>query len=180
MSVKNQLSLIKQLLYVREIISCKTIASAAIKNGIKAPNLSKIIKETEKQLGQILFIRTTKGLIPTSTAREISKIADALFEMSNIYQTKYLRLTEPQNLRFFISKGLVVQGLDKICQDFVLSSAQKNADVIISTRHPKNADKMLSVQVKIGDVVTQDIWICAKDIPFAEQIVTSLVLLFQN
>ena len=180
MSVKMRLCFLKELLYIGEIIECATISKAASKNGIKASNLSKLIKDTEKEFNQKLFIRTSTGMAPTKTALEVLKTASAVNEIIKESQTKFLTLKSPENIKIFISQGLNVSGLSEVCPNCILCNDAKAADVIISTQRPENADKLITVEFRIGSNITQNIFICAKDLPGMEQVVTSLVMLFQN
>lgn len=179
MSVKMRLTFLRELLYIREIIECGTISKAALKNGIKASNLSKLIKDAEKEFNQKLFIRTSKGVTPTKAALEILKVANSINEIVKTNQVKFSNPKSPENIKIFISQGLNVGGLGEICPNCILCNNLKTADIIISTQRPENADKMITVEFTIGSNVTQNVFICAKNIPGIEQIVTSLVVLFQ-
>ena len=80
MNIKNYTALIRGILYVQEIIRCKSINKAAEENNIKASNLSIIINNFEKEMGTKLFKRSSKGCIPTKQGYKIAELAVDLKE----------------------------------------------------------------------------------------------------
>lgn len=51
MNIKSSINLIRGILYLHEIIRCKSISRAAEENNMKASNLGIIINDLEKQTG---------------------------------------------------------------------------------------------------------------------------------
>ena len=66
---KNNLSFLRELFALKEVIDAGQIQGAARRNGIKQSNLSKIISDLEAELNTPLLNRSSKGVEPTNTAR---------------------------------------------------------------------------------------------------------------
>ncbi|HAW33469.1 MAG TPA: hypothetical protein DCX19_02375 [Alphaproteobacteria bacterium] len=79
---KANLSFLRELLALKEVIDAGQIQGAARRNGIKQSNLSKIISDLESELNTPLLNRSSKGVEPTNTARllyaDIDNIAKSL------------------------------------------------------------------------------------------------------
>lgn len=87
MSVKSQLSFLKTVLYLTAVIHNGQIRQTAEENGIKASNLSRMIKELEGALGTRLLIRKSTGVEPTAAGLQICEMVQGL-------ETKLERLEE--------------------------------------------------------------------------------------
>ena len=175
-----QICFLKNILYVAQIVEYGTITAVAQKNGLKASNLSKLIKDVEKEFGTLLFIRTNKGLIPTQMALEISKKANEIRVMLDENTKQLLKKNFKTCVKIYISKGLEISDLNRMFSNAVLCSDMKDADVIITTQEPSLVKNMLVIHTKIGDAITQDLWLCAQDTVEAKELVTSVVLRFQH
>ena len=66
---KNNLSFLRELFALKEVIDAGQIQGAARRNGIKQSNLSKIVSDLEAELNTPLLTRSFKGVEPTNTAR---------------------------------------------------------------------------------------------------------------
>ncbi len=66
---KNNLSFLRELFALKEVIDAGQIQGAARRNGIKQSNLSKIVSDLEAELNTPLLTRSPKGVEPTNTAR---------------------------------------------------------------------------------------------------------------
>ena len=89
--MKKNLILLKQLLGLKEVIDAGQIQKAAIKNGFRQSNLSRLITTLENEAGCCLLNRSSSGVTPTNTAQllydEIQKIYDILSEI----QTSFIK-----------------------------------------------------------------------------------------
>lgn len=179
MSVKTQISFLKNLLYIEQIVREGTISRVADKNGLKASNLSKMLKETEKQMGKQLFLRTTHGMVPTKEAKEAALEISRLSKMIDALAQKYCKCACSCNhLKLFISKGLEISASEKMFQKVIKTDKMEDADVIVATEKPPFAESMICVENKIGHQIKQDIFVCAKNtkqaIDFATKIISIL------
>lgn len=164
MSIKSKAILFRNLLYLNEVIQLSQISAAAEKNGIKASNLSKIIKELEDMLQQQLFIRTNSGLIPTDEALKLSKLINQteanfnnLIEKIEYFETKkILYLYTPENIEI---KNLKLFTQKKV----VLCQSADNADVIISYSKPQNHKNLITVENNFGTEFKQKIWVSSSN-----------------
>lgn len=108
MSVKNRLLLLKNLLYFTAIARTGSITRAAAQNGIKAANLSHMMKEFEQTLGCSLFHRKSTGVELTREGylvlEEAKRLEDELEELeyyavSRASTANHVDLYLPSNLR---------------------------------------------------------------------------------
>lgn len=179
MSVKMQISFLKSLLYIEQIVREGTISRAADKNGLKASNLSKMLKELEKQMDKQLFLRTPHGMVPTKETKELAVEISHFSKMIDSLAQKYCKCTYTcGNLKLFVSRGLEISASEKVFQKAVKTDDMKTADVIVSTEKPPFAESMICVENKIGHQIKQSIFVCAKNnkqaIDFATQIISIL------
>lgn len=70
-TIKTRVTLLKELLALKEVIDTGQIQIAANKNGIKHSNMSKLISDLETRLNATLLQRTPAGSLPTSATPEI-------------------------------------------------------------------------------------------------------------
>ena len=75
MNIKSSINLIRGILYLHEIIRCKSISRAAEENNMKASNLGVIINDLEKQTGTKLLKRTHLGSSPTAEGLRVAQYA---------------------------------------------------------------------------------------------------------
>lgn len=80
MNIKSSINLIRGILYLHEIIRCKSISRAAEENNMKASNLGIIINDLEKQTGTKLLKRTHLGSSPTAEGLRVAQYAVELEE----------------------------------------------------------------------------------------------------
>ena len=108
MSVKNRLLLLKNLLYSMAVAKTGSITQAAAQNGIKAANLSRLMKEFEEALGCPLFHRKSTGVELTREGylvmEEAKRLEDELEELeyyaiSRASTANHVDLYLPSNLR---------------------------------------------------------------------------------
>lgn len=60
---------IKTLLFFIDVFNAKSFSVVARKEGVSASKVSRIIKQLEDSLGQQLFYRNTRAVIPTEAGR---------------------------------------------------------------------------------------------------------------
>ena len=186
MNIKNYTTLIRGILYVQEIIRCKSINKAAEENNIKASNLSLIINNFEKELGTKLFQRSSQGCKPTKQGYKVAELASELKEqvqkisnwhentnsknrVLNIYVCPNMELTDCSEF----AKNHPTIKLNFIEEDMM-------ADIKISNVLPVNSAEKYT-QLYIGDNLKQKIWICCnernpKALEFFDFIVAKLLL----
>lgn len=81
-TIKTKVTLLRELLALKEVIDAGQIQAAAERNGIKHSNMSKLITDLEARFKARLLIRSSSGSVPTNTTRqvyaEIESIVDTL------------------------------------------------------------------------------------------------------
>ena len=173
MSVKTKSILFRNLLYVKEVVDTGSISAAAEKNGIKASNLSKLIKETEGLFGCVLFSRTAHGTVPTSSAL---KLVQAARDMENYLKDCVAKNASDELVRLYVSDGLLIKNLSDFEDMFLVVKEERRADVIVSVKRPLNADELVSTENKLGKDVVQSIWVCSKNTPQALDLARFIIL----
>lgn len=87
---------LQQLKYVIEVARSRSISKAAKKLFISQPSLSNALKELEKELGIILFLRTNKGITITPEGSEFLGYARQVVEQVELLENRYSNNTAPQ------------------------------------------------------------------------------------
>lgn len=173
MSVKSESAFIRNLLYLCDIIEHQSISKAADKNGIKAPNLSLMMNDLEKQIGTPLLCRTPRGTFPTFTGSQIYDLTNKLKHIVTEIEQFSLNLPHTQQqLNIFVSPDLELCD----CQDFStdnpdllvnFTNNENLADICLLNRKPQNPLKTYT-ELSIGKGLTQRIWlICNENHPDA-------------
>lgn len=94
------------LKYALEIYKTRSISRAAENLYMGQPNLSRAVKELEKQLGITIFERTPRGMIPTARGEEflqyVQKVLNEIDEIENIFtpgtmQTQKFSVSVPRS-----------------------------------------------------------------------------------
>ena len=190
MNIKNYTTLIRGILYVQEIIRCKSINKAAEENNIKASNLSLIISNFEKEIGIKLFKRSSQGCMPTKQGCKIAELAVELKEqiqkMSNWHENMC-----PKNrmLNIYVSPNMELtdwSDFEKNHPTIKLNFVEEDimADIKISNTPPANPSEKYT-ELHIGGSLRQKIWICCnernpKALEFFDFIVAKLLLLYDQ
>ena len=190
MNIKNYTMLIRGILYVQEIIRCKSINKAAEENNIKASNLSLIINNFEREIGTKLFKRSSRGCTPTKQGYKIAELALELKEqvqkISSWHENTY-----PKNriLNLYISPHMELTDLSEfennhptIKMNFIEEDIM--ADIKISNIPPTNPLEKYT-ELHIGNGLKQKIWICCNEknpqaLDFFDFIVAKLLLLYDQ
>ena len=90
---------IKTLLYFIAVFEAQSFSVVARKEGVSASKVSRIIKQLEDALGQQLFYRNTRAVIPTEAGRVFMRYAHSMTEsMSAAQQELQDRTLEPGGL----------------------------------------------------------------------------------
>ena len=183
MTIKNNISLIRSLLYFYAVIENGQINATAQKNGIKAANLSKLLKELEEQMGGDLLERTPQGVRPTvlgqkvyTLSQELSEHIEQLLNATSVHE-------EQEEISLYLPENFELPDIGLFSQQHPLikispTKNEKQADVRISYQEIKNTSQIITKN-EIGTSFKQTIWIsCNKNsdaaISLAEFIITLL------
>jgi len=181
MSVKTQTDFYKCMLYVKELVDEGAISRVAEKNGIKAPNLSNLLKKAELFVSKPLFYRTPHGVVALESAVEIAKKMRAVQKLMSSIESKKNSLQTRQNpLKLYVSKGLQIGSLEDFSDPVQISSKKSEADVIVSTSKPKRAGSMITIENKLGQNIKQTVWVCAQNNARAAALARFIVLRFHR
>ncbi len=168
MNIKNNLNLIRGILYLNEIIRLKSINRAAEENNIKASNLSMLLKNLEKQLDVKLIIRSPRGCAPTAQGLQIAQYALAIDEqLANLQLWRQQKCACDKMLNIFVAANLTLYDYSDfttkhphIKLNFV--DDELLADVKISNLPPLN-NKISCTQLTIGNDIKQKIWVSCNE-----------------
>lgn len=190
MNIKGNINLIRGILYLNEIIRCKSISRAAEENNIKATNLGAIINDLEKQTGTKLLKRSHLGSTPTSDGLKVARYAIELEkQIQKIRQWHDQMHPRNRTLNIYIAPNLELDD----CREFEtrhpeikLNFIQEDilADVKISNQPPSDARASFT-ELHIGSGVKQKIWISCSEqnsraLEFFDFIVAKLLLLYDQ
>ncbi len=78
------------LRYISEVARTGSITKAAQNLYMGQPNLSKAIKDFEKSVGTAIFMRTSKGVVPTKRGEEIIKYARSIVRQADEFDEKFV------------------------------------------------------------------------------------------
>lgn len=92
---------LQHIKYVVEVEKTGSITQAAENLYMGQPNLSKAIKELEKNLGIVIFKRTSKGVLPTAQGAEFLRYAKSILDQVERMESLYRSAGE--RVRFSIS-----------------------------------------------------------------------------
>ena len=81
---------LQQIRYVTMIAQAGSMNEAAKKLFISQPSLSGAIKELEKEVGIIIFSRTSKGVVLTAEGEEFLGYARQILNQVELLEEKYL------------------------------------------------------------------------------------------
>ncbi len=168
MNIKNYTLLIRAILYVQEIIRCKSINKAAEENSIKASNLSLIINNFEKEIGTKLFKRSSQGCIPTDDGLKIAELASELKEhIQKISNRQTNANSNNKVLNIYISPNMEFSDCSEFEQshpNIKLNFVEKDimADIKISNDPPLDPLEKYA-EFYIGNTLKQKIWISCNE-----------------
>ena len=92
--------------YAIEVEQTRSITKAAENLYMAQPNLSKAIRELEETLGFPIFVRSSKGVIPTDQAREFLKYAHSIMlELDKMSKISEMSDGAVQSFRISIPRG---------------------------------------------------------------------------
>ena len=188
MNIKSKLVLIRGILYLHEIIRCKSITKAAEENNIKASNLSKIINELETEIDFKLLHRTPLGCTATMQGNKIATYANQINNILLKINPNYKNIeTAPTFLKIYISPYLELKDYTEFENkhpniQLTFTDKEKYADIKITNQPPLKIKESYT-ELNIGKSIKQKIWISCNDqnhiaMAFYDFIIAKLLLLY--
>ncbi len=162
MIIKTKAALFRDFLYLHEVIKHHQISAAAMKNGIKASNLSKLIKNLEDISGKRLFIRQPQGLIPTTEALKMAEMITQIEKLFDQAAGHIFSVKADTVLKLYLPDNLVLKNLERFSESPVsLCRDSDTADVIVAYSAPPVNRDLISVENHIGTGFSQTLWVSA-------------------
>lgn len=89
--------------YLVEISDCGSISAAAKRLDVTQPYLSKVLRETEKEYGFMIFTRGKNGIVPTETGRLFLDMSRDLLDHANHFRETFREHSDSLRLRISAS-----------------------------------------------------------------------------
>ncbi|MCR5667303.1 MAG: LysR family transcriptional regulator [Eubacterium sp.] len=101
---------LSQIKYFLQIAESKTITKAASELFISQPALSKQMTLLEKEIGAVLFIRATNGIVLTEAGSEFAKDCKKILNLieDSVEKAKRIHEKEPNEIRIGLFDGMVI------------------------------------------------------------------------
>lgn len=154
---------LQQLRYAVTIADCGSMNEAAHRLFITQPSLSSTIKDLEKELGIVLFIRSNRGISITQEGEEFLGYARQIVEQYNLMKDRFLDL-ERRKTRFSVSTqhySFAVQAFIETAKTFGLDNYEfaihetKTHDVMTHVRNMKSEVGILYLDDFNRDALTK-------------------------
>lgn len=168
MTIKANLTLIRRLLYFYAVIENGQINATAEKNGIKAANLSKILKDLEEDIGAPLLERSNQGIRPTVLGQKIYLLSKELSQHVIALLDQTGGHTAEAEVSFYFPANFQLSSLEEFQARYpgiILSEKkQPDADVVVSYEEPPADSERIVIKNNIGSSIRQTIWVsCRQD-----------------
>lgn len=140
---------VKHIQYIVEIERVSSISQAAENLYIGQPNLSRILKDVESDIGFPIFLRTTHGVKPTERGAVFLQHAhNILREMEHI---QMMGPNQPIEDRMRICMPRTVSCFPFLADFLKTATEQRNVQISVFERHAKETLDMISAgQAEIG------------------------------
>jgi DNA-binding transcriptional LysR family regulator len=93
---------LQQLRYAIKVAECGSISEAAAQLFISQPSLSFAVKELEREIKVVIFLRTNRGIIATAEGEEFLGYARQVVQQAELLEAKYISGTSLKQ-RFSVS-----------------------------------------------------------------------------
>lgn len=168
------MNIIRSLLYFQSIVRSSRINQAADKNGIKASNLSRNVREFEEAYNIHLLDRTRSGTYPTVKG---FKLYHLIGEMEKKFDNILAFLNEESSnsslLRLYLPPNFQLGDLAIFLNDnpqieLSYTDCEEMADVAVSYHQPEKQEGIIIIKNTLGERFTQDVWVtCKENLPSA-------------
>ena len=185
MTIKNNLALIRRLLYFYAVIENGRINITAERNGIKAANLSKMLTELEEEIGAPLLERSNQGVKPTVLGQKIYQLSKELSQNISFLLDQTTEHNMEAEISYCFPENFRLNNLEEFHTRhpdiLLIEEKSPRADVIVSYQKLPDDVSRIIIKNNFGNTITQTIWVsCRRDLEaavlFAEFINTSLHL----
>ncbi len=163
MNVKRKALLIRNLLYLEDVIKNGSFTKTSSLNGIKASNLSQLIKQLETEIGYPLLVRHHTGVIPTSLGQRICTLVEQLKKELSIIENIRKNVRKKSSVclylpSFFELPKKLFQELYPFIELKIVQTPE-NFDLGIFTQEPTSLPKehIIAYTFKRG-LLTQNLW----------------------
>lgn len=148
----------QHLRYVVEVEKVKSISKAAKNLYMGQPNLSKAIKDLEKEIGIMIFNRTSKGVEPTRSGVEFLHYANTILSQLDELQSLYSSKSDSKlSMKVVVPRASYVSSIfSHFINEYV---NEPQIDVSFKERSPMNAlSEVASGESNVGVVRYQTIY----------------------
>ncbi len=165
MNIKRESAIIRQLLYLLATIRNGKITQTAEENGIKASNLSNLLKDLEEATGVALLNRKSDGVSPTVAGKELYKLAKEFENTLNKFRNIRDKIQNDKRVIVYLPPNFEI---NLECfdgrQNVVMSDELEECDVAIMQNSPSRTDwEKTRIIVQKGDIIL-NFWIVCKQV----------------
>lgn len=163
-TIKSKVQFLKELIALKEVSDAGTIGAAALKNGLKSTNLSKLITSLETRLNTVLISRTSKGIYLLDEAVKLNETTETILQLLDVL---FIEHVDHSTLTGCVSVWseedyigvYFLDKLQKFLQSYphlkikIFSGAKTNLkqmDLIISSQHSHLANTKLLYQAEVN------------------------------
>lgn len=131
----------EKLYYFYECALLGSFQATSRKLGTTASTLSHAIKQLEKVMGSMLFIRSRKGLAMTQTGQELHTFCKKFFhELDDIYVSAAAKKKQPQRLRLGTFASIAIYFVPVLCREL-----NTDDSIVLSIKTNRSADILESL-----------------------------------
>lgn len=165
MNIKRESAIIRQLLYLLATIRNGKITQTAEENGIKASNLSNLLKDLEEATGVALLNRKSDGVSPTVAGKELYKLAKEFENTLNKFRNIRDKIQNDKRVIVYLPPNFEI---NLECfdgrQNVVMSDELEECDVAIMQNPPSRTDwEKTRIIVQKGNIIL-NFWIICKQV----------------
>ena len=130
-TIKHKITLLKGLLYLKNVIDLGQFQKSADKNGIKQPNLSLIISNLEHELKTDLIYKTNAGILPTNSTQQIYENIKEIEELLDRIEATFNNDKDDSGtITLWVGSGLAGIRFLKIVSDFYAKFPKIRLDIL--------------------------------------------------
>lgn len=163
MNIKRESVIIRQLLYLLATIRTGKITQAAEENGIKASNLSSLLKDLEEAAGVKLLSRKSDGVKPTAAGKELYKLAKEFENTLGKFRNIQNKIKQNEEIIFYAPENMEIDlGAFDMRQYVIKSEDFGECDVALTEERVNNPEwEKTRIIIQKGTIIL-NFWVVCK------------------
>jgi len=115
---------IRSLRYFISVYEQQSFSAAAKQCFVAQPSISAAVAHLEQELGQELFQRHARGVLPTEEGKQLYPLATQLVGQTEAIKTLFAKDKQKRHFKLGVTKGLGVQRMSLLLKDFTNNAEQ--------------------------------------------------------